>query len=150
MVPDIDGPTHEYMAPAPGCWERYTALEDWKQALTGDDGIATAQDLVDSYAAQHAKNPDPRNLQSVAVHLMSLCSGRERGVSGRERRARLGTWTERNFPELWPRPSEYKVTALDVAAATDADRQAAVERLASTTWMAWASNQATIRSWLDS
>ncbi|HXL88693.1 MAG TPA: DUF5946 family protein [Streptosporangiaceae bacterium] len=38
------------------------------------------QHLVDSYAVQHAANPDQRNRQSAAVHLMSLCASLEQGI----------------------------------------------------------------------
>jgi len=67
------------MISAAGCWEEYCSLEDWKAGLIGEQAIVTVQDLVDSYAVQHATNPDRRNRQSIAVHLVSLCAGQERG-----------------------------------------------------------------------
>src|SRR5215469_5593508 len=70
------------MLAAPGCWSLHTGLEDWKIGLTGGSGIDTAQWMIDSYAVQHATNPDPRNRQSVAVHLMSLCAALEHDVPG--------------------------------------------------------------------
>jgi len=60
-------------------------------ALTGDDGLTTAQRAVDCYAAQHATGPGRRNRQSVAVHLMSLCASIEHGVGGAQLRVRIGT-----------------------------------------------------------
>ena len=82
LVSEQAGPVHAYMLAAPGCWALYGSLQQWKGALTGDDGLTTAQRAVDCYAAQHATNPDRRNRQSVAVHLMSLCASIEHGVRG--------------------------------------------------------------------
>jgi Family of unknown function (DUF5946) len=83
MVPDVTGPVHAYMHASPGCWMVYCGLEDWKASLTADDDAPTLiQHLVDSYAVQHAANPDRRNRQSVAVHLMSLCASLEQGIPG--------------------------------------------------------------------
>ena len=65
MVPDAPGPVHAYMHAAPGCWALYCGLEDWKASLTaGHDAPTLIQHLVDSYAVQHAANPDRRNRQS--------------------------------------------------------------------------------------
>jgi hypothetical protein len=64
--------------------------QEWKGRLSGEESIGIVQDLVDSFAVQHATSTDRRNAQSVAVHLMSLCSGLERGATGRQRRVRIG------------------------------------------------------------
>ena len=144
-----DGPTHAYIDSAPGCWERYCSLEEWKGRLTGEGSIGIVQDLVDSFAVQHATSADRRNVQSVAVHLMSLCSGLERGATGRQRRARTGLWVGRDYPVLEPRPAGYPITISDVAAAPAATRPSTIERLAQTSWSAWAAHHDTVRSWLD-
>ncbi len=149
VVPERAGPTHAYMLSAAGCWERYCSLEDWKAGLTGERAIVTVQDLVDSYAVQHATNSDRRNRQSVAVHLMSLGAGRERGLSGRQRRACLGTWVGREYPMLDPRPVRYAITVSDVTAATESGRRSMIERMAASTWLAWADHHDTVRAWLD-
>jgi hypothetical protein len=83
MVPDATGPVHAYMHASPGCWALYCGLEDWKTSLAvGHDAPTLIQHLVDSYAVQHAANPGRRNRQSVAVHLMSLCTSLEQGIPG--------------------------------------------------------------------
>ena len=81
LVLDVDGPTHDYMLAAPGCWALYCSLEDWKSHLAMPGAVAVVQDLVDAYAAQHPAHADRRNRQSVAIHLMSLCLALERGGS---------------------------------------------------------------------
>jgi hypothetical protein len=149
MVSKLDGPTHAYMLSATGCWERYGSLEDWKAGLGGDDGIDTVQDLVDSYAAQHATNVDRRNRQSVAVHLMSLCARLEMGLTGRERRSGIGIWVGRDYPALDPRPAGYSITVADIARTPEPARPSAVGRMAVSTWSAWAVHHGTIRRWLE-
>ena len=149
MVPESEGPTHPYMTSAAGCWEQYCSLEEWKAGLIGDQAIVTVQNLVDSYSVQHATNPDRRNRQSVAVHLMSLCVGQEQGLSGRLRHAGIGTWVGQEYPALEPCPVRYPITVADVTAASEPERRPLVERMAALTWSEWAAHHGTVRSWLD-
>jgi len=148
LVPEQAGPVHEYMLAAPGCWALYGSLQLWKGTLTGGDGLSTAQRAVDSYAAQHATNPDRRNRQSVAVHLMSLCASIEQGISGAQLRYRIGDWTHREYPLLEPSPAAYPVTVRDVIEAGGRSRPAVVDDWAISTWAAWSSHHATLRQWL--
>jgi Family of unknown function (DUF5946) len=148
LVPEQAGPVHEYMLAAPGCWALYVSIQPWKGTLTGVDGLNTAQRAVDSYAAQHATNPDRRNRQSVAVHLMSLCASIEQGVGGAQLRYCIGDWTHRDYPLLEPRPAAYPVTVRDVIQAGERSRPAAVDDWAISTWAAWSPHHATLRSWL--
>jgi hypothetical protein len=77
VVPREDGPTHPYLAAAPGCWRLYGELT---LRLAGP---GTAQPShVDCYAAQHpgGAEVDRRQRASVAVHLVALCARLERGV----------------------------------------------------------------------
>jgi len=148
LVPELAGPVHAYMLAAPGCWALYGSLQQWKGALTGGDGLTTAQRAVDCYAAQHAANPDRRNRQSVAVHLMSLCASIEHGVSGAQLRMRIGDWTHRDYPLLVPRPAAYPVTVRDVAEAGERSRAAVVDDWAISTWAAWSLHHGVLRGWL--
>ena len=149
IVPDQEGPTHAYMLSAAGCWERYCSLEDWKVELARKGTVGIVQDLVDCFAVQHAANPERRNRQSVAVHLMSLCLGLERGFTGRQRREGLGSWVGSEYPVLEPRPAGYPITISDVAAAPAVTRPSTIERLARTTWSAWSAHHEAVRGWLD-
>jgi hypothetical protein len=123
----------------------YCELQEWKNSLIGDDGITTAQHLVDAYAAQHATNPDRRNRQSVTVHLLSLCASLEFGISGRQRRAMIGNWTHHDYPLLQPRPDFYPVTVRTVSDVSADERQEVVERMANSTWTAWSIHHSEIR-----
>ncbi len=144
-----DGPSHPYLPAAPGCWALYCGLQPWYGELRGEAGITTIQDLVDAYAAQHAASSDRRNRQSVAVHLMSLCLGVERGASGRHRRSRIGGWTHRPYPLMEPLPVGFILTVADISRAPAAQRAADVARMAVQTWAAWAHHHPTVRRWLD-
>lgn len=149
LVPEQTGPVHKYMLAAPGCWALYCSLQPWKGTLTGGGGqLSTAQRAVDSYAAQHATNPDRRNRQSVAVHLMSLCASIEQGVSGAQLRYRIGDWAHRDYPLLEPRPAAYLVTVRDVVQAGECSRPAVIDDWAISTWAAWSSHHAMLRDWL--
>jgi len=147
VVPDVSGPVHAYMYAAPGCWALYCGLEDWKASLAADQDAPTLiQHLVDSYAVQHAANPDRRNRQSVAVHLMSLCASLEQGIPGARLRHMIGTWTGREYPLLVPRPDAYRLTVRDLADAQD--RPGLVADMASAAWTAWSAHHDQVRAWL--
>jgi hypothetical protein len=150
MVPDGPGPVHAYMHASPGCWALYCGLEDWKASLgAGHDAPTLSQHLVDSYAVQHAANPDRRNRQSVAVHLMSLCASLEQGIPGTRLRRMIGTWTGREYPLLVPRPGAYQLTVRDLADAPGQDRAGLAADMARSAWTAWSAHHDQIRAWLD-
>jgi hypothetical protein len=146
-VPGQSGPVHKYMLSSPGCWGLYGSVLAWKDALAGGDGT-TAQRIVDSYAVQHATNPDRRNRQSVAGHLMSLCASLEHGVGGVQLRRMIGDWTHREYPLLVPRPAAFAVTVRDVADAQEGSRLAVVDEWAACAWAAWSAHHDAVRSWL--
>jgi hypothetical protein len=148
-VVELDGPVHAYMPTAPGCWYLYCSLQDWKNSLLGDEGMDTAQKVVDSYSAQHASNSDRRNRQSVAVHLMSLCASLEQGMRGVRLRSLLGGWTRRDYPELLPRPDAYPITVRDVADADDSLRSGVAASWAMSTWTSWSDHHDEVRGWLE-
>jgi hypothetical protein len=147
-VTDAPGPVHAYILSVPGCWALYGSLGDWKATLLATRAATTAQLLVDSYAAQHPTNPDRRNRQSVAVHLMSLCAYFEHGLPGEQVRTLMGGWTHREYPELPDRPERFEVTVREVAEAGHTDRPAAAHDWASATWEAWAPHHDAVRAWL--
>ncbi len=136
------------MLSAPGCWALYGSVLAWSSAWAADGDVTAAQRIVDAYAVQHATNPDRRNRQSVAGHLMSLCASIEHGVSGAQLRKRIGDWTHRDYPLLVPRPTRYPVTVRDVADATERSRATVASEWAISTWAAWSAHHDTVRAWL--
>jgi hypothetical protein len=135
---------HKYMHAIPGCWARYGTLLAWR----GDIEPSKAQRVIDTYAVQHATNPDRRNRQSVAVHLMSLCASIEHDVSAATLRKTIGSWAHREYPLLDPRPDAFPVTVRDVTDAREETRAAVASHWAVSTWQAWAAHHAQVHTWL--
>lgn len=148
VVPDVAGPVHSYMLSAPGCWALYGSLLAWRSSLAGATGVGTSQYLIDTYAVQHATNPDRRNRQSVAVHLMSLCAAVEHDIPGIRLHHLLGEWTHREYPLLVPRPASFAVTLARVAATPPEARPETVRAWAGSTWAAWSAHHQQVRAWL--
>jgi hypothetical protein len=71
VVPATDGPTHEYFGSSPGgrpLFRRAVGREFSDPAY-----FAVHQVTVDTYAVQHPGRPERRSVQSVGLHLMTLC-----------------------------------------------------------------------------
>lgn len=69
---DGDGPVHRYMTGSAGCWRGFGELlaRDYSSAAR----MTFHQVAVDAYAAQHPGSGDlPQQIQSVGLHLMTLC-----------------------------------------------------------------------------
>ena len=72
------GPAHPYMLGSAACWRGYGEL---LAAQYSDPGrMRFHQVVVDAFAAQHPGGDDPRAVQSVAIHLMTLALFLERDV----------------------------------------------------------------------
>ena len=148
LVDDIPGPVHAYMTSAPGCWALHGQL-----VLRGLEGVprGAVQCRTDAYAAQHATNPDPRNRQSVVVHLMSLCATFELGLAPGTTTGLIGSWTHRpgGYPNLISADRHGELTVVDPLAAPDAvAHAAAIQRWARSVWDGWESHHAEIRALL--
>jgi Family of unknown function (DUF5946) len=147
VVDDIPGPVHAYMTSAPGCWALHGAL--LVRGLEWGVDRGTVQCRTDAYAAQHATNPDPRNRQSVVVHLMSLCATFEIGLAPGATTGLIGGWTHRQggYPDLISGDHHGALTIVDALAAPDASAHAeAIHRWARSVWEGWAPQHAQIRS----
>ncbi len=145
-VPDIAGPTHLYMTSAPGCWALHGELV--ARGLDWTVGRGTYQLRTDAYATQHATNPDPRNRQSVAVHLMSLCATFELGFEAGRTTTLIGGWTHRpgGYPDLISAARHGELTVVDALAAEDPEAyRTTVERWARSVWDGWSPAHAEIR-----
>jgi hypothetical protein len=157
-VPDVDGPTHDYMIASPGCWQvygRWLAERAWSEPV---DPIVVSHH-VDCYAVQHpgGVEGDRRQRQSVAVHLISLCrllefdqspyeATRTRTLIGGTVLAALGL---DDWPLLSPPDRLGETTIADVALAADDDRSAVFARWVDDCWDAWSEHHTTVRGWVD-
>lgn len=131
------GPSHDYIGSSPECWARYGEL------LAGGAG---GQLAVDTYAVQHPGVDQRRARQSVAVHLMSMCSQLERGTSASRSVGLLRRALARGVD--WPcmvQPTPVGTVTVDHVLAG----QVTVADWALDVWRAWDAHQATVRHWLD-
>ena len=145
------GPTHAYMGASPGCWALYRRLSTAPYARR--PGSRLRRLVEDAYAVQHPGVQGRRSLQSVAVHLMGLCTLLERDVELPRQVPVLGRMPARKTMDLhWlaPPAKRGRLTVHDVFEAGYGDGHAdAVEAWARDVWKAWASHHATVRGWLD-
>ncbi len=148
-LPTEDAPAHPYMTCSPACWVRYGDL--LAAQYSNPERMAFHQLVVDSYAVQHPDGDDPRAIQSVGIHLMTLCLFLERGTD-----PSLGTRLHRRmvdrpvFHQLRPPPSRGRLTMLDVPLNDDPEvARRAAYAWAEEVWTAWAAHHQTVRDWVD-
>lgn len=148
LVPDVDGPTHRYVGATAGCWAIFNAVSvrHYENPALG----AVHQFLVDAYMAQHPGTPSPQSIQSVTVHLISLCLAFDHGYDPIKRIAALtfATRWRADFVWLTPPTSLGSLTILDVHDAQEIAAQIVVtQAYACAVWTAWSVYHETIRRW---
>lgn len=136
------------MTSSPGCWQRYGELLAVQYADPAR--MAFHQVVVDCYAVQHPDGGDPRAVQSVAIHLMTLCLFLERGVDPSLGNRLHRPMVERPvFHHLEPPASRGSLTVLDVPVDADAAAaRSAAFAWARDVWTAWSAHHAAVRHWL--
>lgn len=147
LVPDIDGPTHEYMLSAPGCWAAFNEVAVQQYEIASFDLRRLA---VDAYAVQHPGTTDRRAIQSVAVHLISLYFVLERGLTPTEAtdKMRQALLDKSRFVWLAPPQLMGEITVVNVVNVKDPrEHEAVVNRWARSAWEAWSAHHAQIRKW---
>jgi hypothetical protein len=133
------------MSSAPGCWALYGELV--ARGISWGTDRGTVQLRTDAYAAQHATNPDPRNRQSVAIHLMSLGATIELRLAPGRTTELFGGWTHRvgGYPDLISSTVHGDLTVVHALEANGpALTGEAIERWAQSVWEGWADHHATI------
>lgn len=151
LFDDVPGPTHRYLESSPGCWAAYGEVLVREYS---DPAYYRIHRLsVDAYAVQHPGRPSPQCIQSVAVHLISLCLVLERNVDVQRatRAMQTAVKTKGRFVWLAPPASLGAVTVADVRTAKDADEhEQRVRAWTRSAWEAWQPHHETIRGWLPS
>lgn len=151
VVPETDGPTHEYMLSSPGCWAVYG--EVLAREYRDPAYMARHQLTVDAYAVQHPGEPTSSSARrSVHVHLASLCAQLELGLGGADATRllqRLGA--EASEPKWLEPPGDLgDVTVADVHRTRDVQAHLdAVERWARSAWEAWSLRHELVRRRLE-
>jgi hypothetical protein len=144
-----DAPNHPYIGASAACWALYG--EVLAREYEDPAYFRVHQLSVDTYAAQHPGVPERRSIQSLALHLITLCRVLEDEADpadGPELHRRLAKQPE--FSWLEPPERIGKITVADVRAASDAaEHERIVRRWAREVWRAWEPHHATVRRWID-
>lgn len=148
LVPDVGGPTHEYLGASSGCWKIYG--EVLAKEYSDPAYMEVHRLTVDAYAVQHPGLPESRAIQSVNIHLLALYLVLEKQCDFSFATQLMGKIIERKKGEfIWldPPQTPYSVTVVDVVKANSPqEHKAIVEKWAEATWQAWQSHHATIES----
>lgn len=107
--PRLEGPVHAYVTASPECWGLFSEM-----ARQVPERLFT-----DAYMTQHPDGDDPRQVQSVAVHLIALEAVLNRGQPRTKVEEILRTGIRvghemTGFPVL-SRPIDWPWTIVDVA-----------------------------------
>lgn len=149
LFEDVAGPTHRYLESSPGCWAAYG--EVLAREYTDSRYYDIHRLTVDAYAVQHPGQPSPQSIQSVAIHLISLCLILEHGVDLQRATQAMQILAKDKGRFVWlsPPASLGAVTVAKVRAATNIEEhREQVRAWASSAWEAWSAHHATIRAWL--
>ena len=149
VLPVHDGPIHRYLGASAACWALYGRLiaREFNNAAYA----SVHQMSTDTYAVQHPGGPERRNIQSVALHLMTLCLVLEKGADPfdgpRLHKRMAGSpvfyWLEP------PRPNG-NITVADVLRAEGpVEHRRLVAAWARDVWDTWAPHHATVLTWIE-
>lgn len=148
LLPAEEGPTHAYMRSSPACWARFG---DVLAREFGDPAyFALHQLTVDAHASQHSGGAERRAIQSVGLHLMTLCMVIEDGADPRKGPALHRRMVTRPaFDRLDPPSMDGRLTVSDVrGATTPAEHERLVRAWVTDAWQAWAPHHDTVRRWV--
>lgn len=141
-VPDIQGPVHEYMNSASGCWKLYGDIlaKEYNPDFYNQD---IHRITVDAFALQHPGKPERRAIQSVNAHLISLYCIYEKKLSGELATRILRRVVENknitdNFVWLEPPKFENTLNVTDVLKATNREEhERLVREWGNSVWQVW-------------
>jgi hypothetical protein len=149
VLPEREGATHPYIGASPACWALFGEV---LAREFGDPAYFRLHQLtVDTYAVQHPGEPERRSIQSVGLHLITLCLTLERGgdpSAGPTLHKRLANRARVEWLEP-PRPNG-RLTIADVQRASSVGQhEQAVGAWARDVWDAWELHYETIRGWIE-
>ena len=135
------------MTASPACWRSFSEL--LATCYGAVDRLDFRQLIVDAYAAQHPGEGRREQVQSVGIHLMTLCLFLEHGVDpsrGSELHQRM--IRRPNFHRIQPQgPTHLTVRHVPLAGPADGARQRAYE-WSRAVWNLYADHHDTVRVWL--
>jgi Family of unknown function (DUF5946) len=150
-LPAETGPTHPYMRGSAACWRGYGEL--LAAQYSDPDRQRFHQVVVDAYAGQHPGGDDPRAVQSVGIHLMTLALTLERGVDPAFGMRLHRQMVERPVFHRLHRPEGDRQPMLTFRhVPTGGDPDLARERAyewGRSVWASWGPQQDVVRGWLE-
>ena len=149
VAPATGGPLPDGRGASAECWGRYGEL--LARSYSVAEYRHVHQLVVDSYIVQHPGGDSRREVQGLALCLMTLCLFVEDDADPREGPAlhkQMMADRPDYFHWLRPPPLHGLMTAVDVLAARDAaEHERLVWAWGRDVWRAWAPHYATIRAW---
>ena len=148
VLPNEQGPVHRYLGSSPACWRLFG--EVLSREYSDPQYRVVHRLTVDAYAAQHPGKESPQTIQTVALHLISLCLVLEDGYPLDKATRAIGQAARRKKEFWWltPPASLGAITVREVHAAnTPEEHGSVVRRWAETVWVAWAAHHDTVRRW---
>jgi hypothetical protein len=135
------------MTSNPGCWRAFGELLAADYSSPGR--MAFHQVIVDAYAAQHPGDGAPRQVQSVGLHLMTLCLFLEHGTDPSHGTRLHRLMIQRPSFHRLARSGPGTLTLLHVPLGGDQElaRVAAFE-WAAAVWESYRQVQPVVREWL--
>lgn len=145
--PLLEGPSHRYMIGSRGCWHAFTCV--LAADYVSPERMSFHQLVVDAYAAQHPSGNAQQQVQSVGLHLMTLCLFLEHGADPAQ-----GTQLHRRMVR---RPAFHRLERSDPGGLTvlhvpvegpAAGARAAAYEWAEAVWTTYRHEHPTVRAWL--
>ena len=147
IAPAHDGPTHRYMVSSASCWAAFGELV--AADYSSQERMQFHQVVVDAYAAQHPGDGERQQVQSVGLHLMTLCLFLEHDVD-----PALGSQLHQRmirrpaFRRLERTgPGDLTLTHVPTVGPIDGVREAAYE-WAGAVWSTYEPEWETVRQWV--
>ncbi len=148
LLPDIDGPVHNYMEGSPACFEQFNKVLACE--YSDPKLLSTHRLTVDTYAVQHpGSNLLRQQIQSVGLHLARLGLQIERPMPPRETNdVMLGLGKHKHTLDHIEPPKRFSVTVADVATfAGSSQHSDKVREWAVSTWNDWSAHHEYILNW---
>jgi hypothetical protein len=146
--PREDEPTHRYMTSSAACWRAFGEL---LATCYGDENrLSFRQLIVGAYAAQHPGEGQREQVQSVGIHLMTLCMFLEHDVD-----PSLGSDLHQRMIR---RPAFHRLTPSNVSdvnvlhvplGSSAVEARARAYQWGQAVWDLYSADHDTLRAWLN-
>ncbi|MDQ3767650.1 MAG: DUF5946 family protein [Actinomycetota bacterium] len=140
---------HPYIGSSASCWALFGEL--LAREFNDPQYFGVHQLTVDTYAVQHPGVAERRSIQSVGLHLMTLCLVFEHGADpshGPELHKRMVN--RLTFHWLEPPRLSGRMTVADILRSSDSQEHIGLVRAwARDVWEAWMAHHPVVRGWIN-